>query len=1563
MGLAGTVTVQAATEIYGVLSADKKTFTIRYDAYKSANKGVTPDDWGAYEWMENKWNVETLVIDPSMDNVRPTSVAYWFDGFFSATSIQNIQYLHTDEVTDMTWLFNECMRLTEIDLSHFNTSKVTKMKGMFRECKAVEVLNFNWFDMKNVKDTRDMFNGCSGLTQIQCIYDWSILSVTQSTDMFKGCTKLKGGYGTTFDSYIVDIRFARPDKSGQMGYFCANEVYGVLSENGKTFTIRYDPDRWENKGVKPDEWIDYSYMSQREKIEEVIFHSSMADAHLTSTANWFESFTSLSMLYNLNYFVTDEVTDMSYMFAYCSNLAPYFSLNYLNIQNLVKAKGMFLNCTSLIELHLADFNMSKLEDATKMFSGCTNLKTIVTNRNWSLGSYKDDDMFKGCTKLTGGKGTAFDAAHTGKEYARPDGGTERPGYFTSKNELYGVFSSDGKTFTIRYGEDRLEWNGVYDGKWAMSEYTNAREKVQKVVIDVSVSRTSPTYIYSWFEGFTALTEIEHLENLRTEKVTDMDYLFRNCRSLEVLDLRPLSFEKVETAYAMFAHCTSLKTIYCNVDLRNRNTLQDTRYMFYDCPSLVGGKGAVYNEDQIEKAYAHVDYGENDPGYFTRLEEMYGHFSGTDLYLYHDSDRFNREFYRDEDGTLKNTCLLPEEWMDESQAAKRSKVETVHFDFTMDDANLTSTAYWFEGFSSLKNFDRIDYFYTDKVTDMSHMFANCYALDTMDLHTLEMKNVTNLEAMFLNCKALKMADVQTVDISKVTDASRMFAGCESLETILCNIDWSTYDFNGQSMFDGCTALKGMAETPTVYDAEHTDKAYARPDGGTELPGYFTAVPEIYGVYSENGYGLKLTLYYDNKRQEREGKLNWHSGVDKTTVNRIDLDKSMQDARPTSTARWFKNFKGVIYINYLDYLNTSEVTTMEEMFYQCENVKEIDIRNFDMRKVKDMEWMFAYCTRVKSILMPTSYIVENVRYMRETFAGCQLLEEIDLHAFDTKKVTNMYYLFWYDQSLKTIYCEEDWSQRDVLNDEETSRNMFYKCTSLVGSAGTAYDENFVGKAYARPDGGTEAPGYFTPFPGELYGVYSSTGDTLTLYFDKQRVERGGIFWTLNIYDELNSNVRLLILDESVKEARPTDCSWWFSDFTQLRRIEHLDYLNTSEVTDMSGMFADCDYLTYLDVRSFDFSKVIYSYWMFSCYNLQFILCNDDWSKSETIQNHYYMFGGCSELAGDHGTRYDMNNEDISYAHPDGGEENPGYFSKEVPVVFYAVFSEDKETVTFYYDNQVFERNGQIMMTNNKGYVWDKDRLHVQKAVFDESMKAARLTTLEGLFSGFEHLKTIEHLNYLNTSEVKNMRYMFWKCNELPSVDLRNFDISKVTNMNGMFAWCVSLKKIYCYEDWSKSAVLENSESMFANCGALVGGNGTAYDWTMVDVTYARPDGGTEQPGYFTAAYTHTVTIVAENGSVSVTEDVDMNNVPYGTTVHLTATPDDGYEFVGWTNYDPETGLEVMDDITVTAEFKKDTETALEDMEPNTPVQKIIRHGRLYIRHGNRLYDATGKLIVDN
>ena len=125
-------------------------------------------------------------------------------------------------------------------------------------------------------------------------------------------------------------------------------------------------------------------------------------------------------------------------------------------------------------------------------------------------------------------------------------------------------------------------------------------------------------------------------------------------------------------------------------------------------------------------------------------------------------------------------------------------------------------------------------------------------------------------------------------------------------------------------------------------------------------------------------------------------------------------------------------------------------------------------------------------------------------------------------------------------------------------------------------------------------------------------------------------------------------------------------------------------------------------------------------------------------------------------------------------------------------------------------------------------------------------SKVTDIRNMFWGCSGLTRLD-LSRFNTSKVTNMSYMFYCCTSLTRLDISNFDTSKVTNMSFMFLHCRSLKTIYASEKFKTLNVTE-SDNMFNDCIALIGGNGTGYDANHTDIEYARID-KPGQPGYFT------------------------------------------------------------------------------------------------------------------
>lgn len=116
-----------------------------------------------------------------------------------------------------------------------------------------------------------------------------------------------------------------------------------------------------------------------------------------------------------------------------------------------------------------------------------------------------------------------------------------------------------------------------------------------------------------FYGCSALKTVD-LTNFDGNSVTSMIGMFNGCSSLRTLDLTSFSTYSLEFTANMFYHCENLRTIFATDGFRT-DKIKSASNMFAGCTSLVGGKGTVYDEAHINKEYARIDGGTDQPGYF------------------------------------------------------------------------------------------------------------------------------------------------------------------------------------------------------------------------------------------------------------------------------------------------------------------------------------------------------------------------------------------------------------------------------------------------------------------------------------------------------------------------------------------------------------------------------------------------------------------------------------------------------------------------------------------------------------------------------------------------------------------------------------------------------------------------------------------------------------------------------------------------------------------------------------------------------------------------------------
>ena len=319
-----------------------------------------------------------------------------------------------------------------------------------------------------------------------------------------------------------------------------------------------------------------------------------------------------------------------------------------------------------------------------------------------------------------------------------------------------------------------------------------------------------------------------------------------------------------------------------------------------------------------------------------------------------------------------------------------------------------------------------------------------------------------------------------------------------------------------------------------------------------------------------------------------------------IKKVVFDESFAVVGPTNCYCWFNDCSALTDIQGIQNLNTTEVTNMGYMFYNCSNLTSLDLSGFDTQRVSEMNSMFFGCSKLTTIFVSNKFVVENV------------------------------------------------TQSD---------NMFSFCDKLSGAI--SYDYQKTNKEYANC-----TTGYFTNIADKgnfmHHAVYNSGAKSLTFkYGNKNRVADGITTYELNTGNtepgwKEKTDIKVVTFEESFKDARPESCHAWLKGLSSLSAINNIEYLNTEECTDMAEMFSGCSTITKLDLRTFDTRKVIDMSAMFSgCGSLTKIDVTGLFDVANVTSSEG-MFTGCTSLKGV--IAFDENHVDKTYAN---GE---GYFTKQ-------------------------------------------------------------------------------------------------------------------------------------------------------------------------------------------------------------------------------------------------------------------------------------------------------------
>ena len=326
-------------------------------------------------------------------------------------------------------------------------------------------------------------------------------------------------------------------------------------------------------------------------------------------------------------------------------------------------------------------------------------------------------------------------------------------------------------------------------------------------------------------------------------------------------------------------------------------------------------------------------------------------------------------------------------------------------------------------------------------------------------------------------------------------------------------------------------------------------------------------------------------------------------------------------------------------------------------------------------------------------------------------------------------------------------------------------------------------------------------------------------MTFYYDELRDTHQANTYPIKpflwgIPSKEKGQVTHALFSPSFADARPTSTMSWFYMFWNLKHIDGMENLNTSEVTDMSSMFAYCSSLDSIDVSRFDTSKVEDMEGMFyACSSLaELDLSSFDISQGCATST---LLKDCTSLRRLHVSPSMARLSE--YSCPNVGEQTPcviyapegfdfgvdtghgpfcwrdGIFLLHAAELPYACHEGD--ALTFHFDknweetdmnriyiNQAEQKTGWI------GKGWTKSITSVSfSPLFANYFPTSTRRWLDGMSS----LATLEGLEYLNTSKVEDLTAMFRGCTAIDTLDLSHFDLSGAKVKDDMLKDCTGLK----------------------------------------------------------------------------------------------------------------------------------------------------------------------------
>ena len=514
---------------------------------------------------------------------------------------------------------------------------------------------------------------------------------------------------------------------------------------------------------------------------------------------------------------------------------------------------------------------------------------------------------------------------------------------SAPKEAYAWLSSDGKTLTFCYDDQRAQRNGnTYDlnteygnPEWNPDPWNSPCEATS-VVFESSFAQARPQSTYSWFHNFENLTEIIGIKYLNTSEVTNMYSMFRDCKQLKTLDLSHFNTSKVSMLWAMFDGCSSLESL----DLSSFDTskVTDMTCLFSFCYNLKSINVSSFDTSKVTNMYmmfegchslTSLDVSKFNTSKVTIMSYMFDGCNGLtslDLSNFDTSNLTSSQYLIDGCNSLKDLCIS-------------STMENISEDACRGVGSYSSPC----TITAPEDFDfgvetTGNYFYWKSGCFRFWYSKEAYAWLSSDKKTLTFCNDNNRN-------------------ERVGETYSLNSGER----------WGAPDWN-PSPWENPLGVTSVVINPSFADV--------RPTSTCLWFGHFNNLSNITGLkYLNTSEVTIMSCMFDAC----------------SSLTSLDLSH-FDTSNVTDFSAMFRDCNGLTTIN-LSSFNTAKAKNMEYMFANCYNLSSLNVNSFDVSNVRYMESMFNSCISLTSLDLHNFNLPSN-GYTYDLLCGCNGLNSLKI-----------------------------------------------------------------------------------------------------------------------------------------------------------------------------------------------------------------------------------------------------------------------------------------------------------------------------------------------------------------------------------------------------------------------------------------------------------------------------------------------------------------------------------------------------------------------------------------